>query len=98
MLEHCGRAGTNRSDCSDCPGSDPPAETQPTDRPLDARRPALLVGGLFLGPSILALLGAVCLSAGPVAQLLGAAGGLVVGAGGSVGVARLLRQAKRKTP
>ena len=98
MPENCGRPGMSRPDCSGCSVAARRGEAGPDDWPFQRRPLALASIGLFLGPSILALVGAACFSSSPESQLLGATTGLVVGTGGSVGVAKLIRRANRKTP
>ena len=98
MPESCYRPGTSRQDCSGCSVAASRSGAGPEGRPFEQRPLALASIGLFLGPSILALVGALCLSGSPESQLLGATAGLAVGTGGSVAVAGLIRRANRKAP
>jgi len=86
------RANAAQPGCFGCPVSDCRAETGAGGGGLAGWRLAVVSVGLFLGPIVLALVGAVCFWPGPEGQLLGAVGGLVVGVGVSIAVARLTRR------
>jgi hypothetical protein len=93
--------GTGSCGCSGCPIPDCPVEEGPEGSPLFGWRLGLASMGLFLGPIILAIVGAVCsgqtiLGESHEAQFLGGIAGLGLGLAGSVGTARLLRRAKNK--
>ena len=53
-------------------------------------RLGLISVGLFLGPVVLAIVGAASLGESPGGQFAGAIGGLGLGLAGSVGVGRML--------
>ena len=86
------RPNTAQPACLGCPVSDCRAEAGPDGGLLAGWRLAVVSVGLFLGPILLAIVGAACFSSGPESQLLGAMAGLVAGTGGSVAAARLIRR------
>ena len=91
-----------RPQCPACSVRDCPAERQPenpvenpaenqAEGPLLAGwRLGLVSAGLFLGPVVLAILGAGILGSSPGRQLAGAIGGLGMGFAVSVGVTRMM--------
>jgi len=54
--------------------------------------------GLFMGPIMLALVGAVCLLSRPESQLAGAMTGLILGVGSSLTITRLMRRVDPNNP
>ncbi|NQU20225.1 MAG: hypothetical protein HQ567_03010 [Candidatus Nealsonbacteria bacterium] len=97
MTENRHHCKTTRPDCTGCPGAGGGNETGPDVGTLAGWRLAAVSIGLFLGPILLALIGAACFSARAESQLLGAIAGLLIGIGGSVAVARLVRQFEPRT-
>jgi hypothetical protein len=82
-----------RPGCRGCPIQGCPAEGR--EEAPSGWRLGLASAGLFLGPGVLAIIGAVCYSGSQIGQFLGAIGGLVIGMTGSVMIARLLGRAGR---
>jgi len=79
--------------CRGCPIEDCPAGDWKDDLTLSGWGLGLSSMGLFLGPGVLAIVGAVCCGESQGAQFLGATAGLVIGMTGSVVLAKLLRRA-----
>ena len=83
------------SGCLGCPVQDCPAGDREDDLPVSGWRLGLSAMGLFLGPSVLAIVGAMCYGNSRGAQFLGAIAGLVIGMTASVVLAKLLRRADK---
>ena len=81
------------SGCRGCPIEDCPAGDWEDDSALSGWGLGLSSMGLFLGPGVLAIVGAICCGESRGAQFLGATAGLVIGMTGSVVLAKLLRRA-----
>ena len=92
MTENHDHHRTTRPDCAGCSVADCRSESEPDVGTLSGWRLAAMSMGLFLGPILLALIGAACLASRPESQLLGAMAGLLLGIGGSVTVAKLMHR------
>lgn len=79
--------------CSSCQVPEHSAGESPDKTLPSGWRLGLVSMGLFLGPCILAIVGATSLGESHGAQLSGAVAGLVAGMTGSVAIARLLDRA-----
>lgn len=84
--EMLSRQAASGSRCSVCPVADCPADEGPEEPRLAGWRLGLVSMGLFLGPVVLAIVGAMSFSDSPGAQLVGAIAGLGLGSAGSVGI------------
>jgi len=91
-------ASPNRSKCSTCPVDGCSAENTADDPPLAGWRFALASSGLFLGPLVLMLIGAVWAAETPAAQLCGALAGLGAGVALSVAISGILRRVSKDNP
>ena len=94
--------GTDYPCCSNCPVDDcavvdDPAEKGPEGSLLVGWRLGLVSTGLFLGPVVLAIIGAVSFGPRPGAQFAGAIAGLGSGLAGSVGIAAIVRRAHERS-
>ena len=78
------------SDCPRCSGGDRPSEEESDRALLLGWRLGLSAAGLFLGPVVLAIVGALLLDDSPASQLAGATAGLGLGLAVSVAVAKVL--------
>ena len=96
--KHCKRREVSCSDCSGRSIQDGPADDDPDSLALSGGPLGLASMGLFVGPGVLAILGAMCFAESPGGQLVGAVAGLGLGMAGSVVLARLLRGANRSEP
>jgi len=83
----------DHSGCRGCPVENCPAGDWEDDLALSGGGLGLSSMGLFLGPGVLAIVGAICCGESRGAQFLGAIAGLVLGMTGSVMLAKLLRRA-----
>ncbi|MHC4179361.1 MAG: hypothetical protein ACYSWU_17755 [Planctomycetota bacterium] len=69
----------------------------PEEPRLAGWRLGLVSMGLFLGPVVLAIVGATSFGDGPGTQLAGAIAGLGLGSAASVGIVRILYRGGEKT-
>jgi hypothetical protein len=90
--------GISPSQCSGCPLKNCPLEDRSAGSPAAGWRLGLVSLGLFLGPVVLAIVGAVSFGGTPGTQLAGAIAGLGLGLAGSLGMARILHRSREKTP
>lgn len=88
-------ASPDGSKCSTCPVDDCFGKNTSDDIPLAGGRFVLASLGLFLGPLVPALIGAVWAGETPVGQLCGALVGLGLGMVGAVGIAGILRRVSK---
>ncbi len=86
--------GEGSSRCSGCLVPDCPAENGPQGSGLAGWRLGLVSMGLFLGPVVLAIIGAAGFRDNPGGQFAGAIAGLGLGLAGSVGMARILHRSR----
>ena len=82
--------GASRPRCPGCPVEDCPVDAGAGEPLVAGWRLGLISVGLFLGPVVLAIVGAASLGESPGGQLAGAIGGLGLGLAGSVGAGRML--------
>ena len=91
-------AGKTCPTCSRCPIQECPAKDDAEGALLSGWRLGLASVGLFLGPVLLAIAGAMVSTESRTAQFLGAMAGLGAGLVGAVVVGRLLRRGRRQGP
>lgn len=89
--------GIGPSRCSACGRDDCPANDYQHDSSLAGWRLGLASIGLFLGPVVLAIAGAMCFDKSYGAQCLGALAGLGVGMSGPMLAARLRHRGDRES-
>ena len=87
MLGHHAQEESEGPGCHGCAMCECPAAEGVG--PVSGWRLGLAAMGLFLGPIVLAIVGAACCRESQAGQLLGAVAGLVVGMVGAVAIARL---------
>ncbi len=93
-------AAAGRPSCPGCSVAQCPGDGQPQDCPLAGWRLGLVSIGLFLGPIVLAILGALWAGPNPGAQFVGAVVGFGLGLAGSVATAKMvtiLHRGREKT-
>jgi hypothetical protein len=86
---------TSCAGCAACRSRDCPAEGGGDGPVLEGRGLVAASTGLFLGPIVLAVVGAAWFDQSDVARLLGALAGLGVGVAASVAAAAYLRWSRR---
>jgi len=96
MNIHLNPTETSSPGCSGCPIEDCRAADRPDASLPSGWRLVLAATGLFLGPGVLAILGAACFPESQVAQFAGATAGLGTGMAASVAVAK--RFGRRRQP
>ena len=86
------------AECSACSPGDGQPDEGPQQRPGGGWGWGAAIALMFLGPVVLATLGAIWAGDNPDAQLFGAVAGLGVGAAASVGIVKLVQRAGTKGP